>query len=417
MISKCVPRQPSNDSYKRLAEYIQAASHKGEKCIEVWTEGCYAGQDYKLAIAEIEATQKMNQRTTKEKTYHLVISFHPEDMKKLSIQDFKDIEKEFARGLGFEEHQRHCGIHVDTDNPHMHVAYNMIHKEKYTRHDPYYDYSKRNQVCRDLEEKYGLKIDVGIEQQFKDYVDQARSDIACAFDKATSWQSLHQGLATYGLTVQLRGNGCILAAIGYKQKEGHYIKLSDFDSTLSKQKLQERFGEYERTTGDYEVKEIFRRKPKRENQRAKTFESKTGIKSFNTFIQEQNEFIKNVAEVATSWQGLHQELASIGLEIKPRGNGYILKDIGGKTDFNSTIAFSKTGLRIAELEKKFGQFEASQGNYEIKKSYKIEPLKKLKKAKEKEAWRIYIKQRKYRNAGWKKFSKNLQRFFEEGQEL
>ena len=159
MISKRIHCAPQHDNIKRLGLYI-GAGHEGEKFFAKWTAGCYAGQDYDLAIDEIKATQGMNTRTKKEKTYHMVVSFHPEDFKKLSLEDFKNIEKEFAAALGFEDHQRLCGIHINTDNPHMHVAYNMIHKEKYTRHDPFYDYYKRDKTCRLLEEKYKLKVDV-----------------------------------------------------------------------------------------------------------------------------------------------------------------------------------------------------------------------------------------------------------------
>jgi Relaxase/Mobilisation nuclease domain. len=157
MISKRIHCEPQNDNIKRLGLYINAG-HEGEKLYAKWTAGCYAGQDYDLAIDEIKATQGMNTRTKKEKTYHMVVSFHPEDFKKLSLEDFKNIEKEFAAALGFEDHQRLCGIHINTDNPHMHVAYNMIHKEKYTRHDPFYDYYKRDKTCRILEEKYNLRL-------------------------------------------------------------------------------------------------------------------------------------------------------------------------------------------------------------------------------------------------------------------
>ena len=504
MISKRIHCEPQNDNIKRLGLYI-GAGHEGEKLFVKWTAGCYAGQDYDLAIDEIKATQGMNTRTKKEKTYHMVVSFHPEDFKKLSLEDFKNIEKEFAAALGFEDHQRLCGIHVNTDNPHMHVAYNMIHKEKYTRHDPFYDYYKRDKTCRLLEEKYKLKIDVGVEQQFSDYVKQRQFDVKHAFDNARDWQSLHKELATYGVTVQMRGNGCILAAIGHKQKDGHHIKLSDFDENLSRKKLQDRFGSYEKSAGDYEVKEFFQRKPKRENAKAKDFETKTGLKSFETFVLESKEFIAQAAVKSDTWQDFHRELARIGLEVKPRGAGFVLTDIGGKTKKNSSIPFSKTGMRIAkngiilehpkkgdrnngrdtgqpgnrntgtqrntstcrqpgfsqpgplsqnnlrklskcrlayhgtgqaedilsfdarsyrrkpeslrwgndERLKILGEFEPSKGGYTIENPYKFEPVKKLKSAKEKEAWKIYIREQKQHNYNWIKFNKNFQRFYGE----
>jgi hypothetical protein len=431
MISKRIHCEPRNDSIRRLGLYIAGASHEGEKLFEKWTAGCYAGQDYSLAMDEIKATQGLNNRTTKEKTYHLVVSFHPEDFNKLSLEDFKDIEKEFAKSLGFEEHQRLCGIHINTENPHMHVAYNMIHKEKFTRYDPYYDYYERDKTCRFLEQKYNLKVDSGIEQQFSDYIKQHQSDIKEAFDNALDWQSLHKNLAGYGLTVQMRGNGCILAAIGHKPKGGHHIKLSDFDKYLSKKKLQDRFGAFEKTTGDYTIKDFFQKNPKTESPKARDFESQTGLKSFNTFVLESKVFIARAAVKSETWQDFHKELARIGLEVRPRGAGYVLRDIGGKTKKNPTIPFSKTGLRISKngilLEpqkgdishgrlKILGPFELSKGGYRIEKSYKLNPAKKLKNAKEREAWRIYIREQINQNYSWKKFNKNFQRFYSEDYE-
>ncbi|WP_235731728.1 relaxase/mobilization nuclease domain-containing protein [Fundidesulfovibrio putealis] len=48
---------------------------------------------------------------------------------------FIAIEEEFAKTIGLSEHQRHCGVHKNTNNLHMHVAYNMIHPERLPRHD------------------------------------------------------------------------------------------------------------------------------------------------------------------------------------------------------------------------------------------------------------------------------------------
>ena len=154
MISKHVTCKAQNDNYGRLANYIADASHEGEKSLVSWCAGCWAGDDYELAMLEVKDTQALNTRTTKEKTYHLVISFRPEDEAKLTSEIYKKIEEEFAQALGFEEHQRHCGVHQNTANIHMHVAYNMIHPEKLTRYEPFRDYWKRDKLCRDLEFKY-----------------------------------------------------------------------------------------------------------------------------------------------------------------------------------------------------------------------------------------------------------------------
>jgi hypothetical protein len=51
-------------------------------------------------------------------------SFRPEDEDKLTPQVLEEIETMLADALGFSGHQRHCGGHVNTNNMHLHVAYN-----------------------------------------------------------------------------------------------------------------------------------------------------------------------------------------------------------------------------------------------------------------------------------------------------
>ena len=128
-----------------------------------WCAECWAGDDYDLAVQEVLDTQALNRRTGKEKTYHLLVSFHPEDEGKLTPDVFKQIEERFADALGLSEHQRHCGVHVNTENIHMHVAYNLIHPEKLTRVEPWRDYLKRDKLYRELEKEYGLTVDNGRE--------------------------------------------------------------------------------------------------------------------------------------------------------------------------------------------------------------------------------------------------------------
>ncbi|MDL2216962.1 relaxase/mobilization nuclease domain-containing protein, partial [Desulfovibrio sp. OttesenSCG-928-M14] len=150
-----------NDNHGRLAEYIAAGEEK-EKCLVAWCAGCQDNDDYPFAVQEAVLTQAMNVSTDKPKTYHLVLSFRPEDEDKLSVAVFRDMELRFAEALGFSGHQRHCGIHQNTGNIHMHVAYNMIHPETHKRHEPFRDFYALSRVCRMLEKEYGLAVDRGI---------------------------------------------------------------------------------------------------------------------------------------------------------------------------------------------------------------------------------------------------------------
>lgn len=228
-----------------------------------WCSGCLAGDDYALGIQEAVDTQAMNTRTSKEKTYHLIVSFRPEDETRLTPEMFKAIEEEFAKNLVFEGHQRHCGVHQNTNNLHMHVAYNMIHPERLTRHEPYRDFHKRDQVCRDLELRFGLTIDNGRgvekdcprlndvaatveahtgQQSFEGYAKERREGILEAVAQSADWEDVHAALARYGLEIKPHGNGLVI-----KDRHGyHAIKASRLERTLSLPKLVKRFGPYVR---------------------------------------------------------------------------------------------------------------------------------------------------------------------------
>ncbi|NLV96772.1 MAG: relaxase/mobilization nuclease domain-containing protein [Desulfovibrionales bacterium] len=126
MISKRIFIKAAHDNYARLAAYISNPGPRGEKILFNWSAGCVGGDNYQENIAEVLDVQALNTRTQKSKTYHLVVSFRPEDERQLTPEIFQAIEEKMAQALGYQDHQRHCGVHKDTANIHMHVAYNMI---------------------------------------------------------------------------------------------------------------------------------------------------------------------------------------------------------------------------------------------------------------------------------------------------
>ena len=262
MIAKRINIKPGNDNYARLAEYIQAADHDGEKSLMAWCAGCLGGDEYSEGIDEVEAVQDLNIRTRKEKTYHLVISFRPEDEARLTPESFKAMEERFAAALGYSGHQRHCGVHKNTGNLHMHMSYNMINPEKRTRHEPFRDFYKLSRVCRELEQEYGLTVDKGItpgieptrpnqkaalveahtgQQSFTSYAGEHREAIVRSLENAVSWRDIHTTLAGFGMEVKPHGNGMVIKDRHGKQA----IKASSLDRTLSRGKLEARFGKHE----------------------------------------------------------------------------------------------------------------------------------------------------------------------------
>jgi len=262
MISRHIECEPQNDDYRRLANYIADAGHDGEKCLLSWCAGCWTGDDeYQLAIQEVEDTQALNIRTTKEKTYHLLISFRPEDEAKLTPEIFREIETAFAEVLGYTDHQRHCGVHRNTDNIHLHIAFNMIGKERHNRHEPHRDFIKRDRLCRDLERRYGLAIDNGRDpdkkatindsalayeahtgqESFFTYAQRHKSDILSGLGHAADWATCHRVFRQFGLSLKLHGNGMIVQSLDGK----HSIKASGLDRSISKSKLEKRFGHFQ----------------------------------------------------------------------------------------------------------------------------------------------------------------------------
>ena len=230
-----------------------------------WCAGCWAGDDYELAIQEVADTQALNTRTTQEKTYHLIVSFRPEDETRLTPEAFKAIEERFAQALGLSEHQRHCGVHVNTENMHMHVAYNLIHPEKLTRVEPWRDYIKRDKLCRELEKEYGLVIDNGRDkaqeqglgeraaaveahtgrQSFEGYARDQGEAILAILENARSWEDVHCAFARHGLELKPRGAGLVV-----KDRHGrHMAKASAVHRDLSLKKLEARFGAFQSSRG------------------------------------------------------------------------------------------------------------------------------------------------------------------------
>lgn len=286
MISRHIPVEPENDNYGRLARYLarigEYADDK-EPPTMTWCAGCVDGDDYAEGIAEVQDTQALNTRVQSAKTYHLVVSFRPEDQARLTPDVLRNIELRFAAALGLSEHQRHCAVHTDTQNIHLQVGYNLIHSTTLTRNDHSWDYNKRDALCRELEREYGLTIDNGMEQErgqgeqadrrneralaleaqqglqsFDSYVREHKDSILAALETAPSWQNLHRTLHRYGLEIRPKGNGLIIKNIHGKQA----VKASDVGRSLSKGKLEKVLGAYVPPTSTLDKEESrYRNRP------------------------------------------------------------------------------------------------------------------------------------------------------------
>ncbi|MEQ9345663.1 MAG: TraI/MobA(P) family conjugative relaxase [Thalassospira sp.] len=257
------------DNYTRLGEYIAAAEEKGEKLHQFWIRNCDAGtniEDLDLALLEIEAVRRQKPDIA-DKTYHLVVSFRPGEQDRLTKTDLMAIEAEYAKALGYGDHQRVAGTHINTDNFHMHIAFNKVHPETLKVVTPHRDFKILAKVSREMEKKYGLAIDPGMtdgkerdpyklspaarnyeahtwQESFQRHVLKHREEILVGLTKAKNWQEAQEVLAEYDISLKLRGNGMVLMS-----PDGQAIKASQLDRSCSKMKLEERFGMFKAQQG------------------------------------------------------------------------------------------------------------------------------------------------------------------------
>ena len=284
MIGKKIKDPEIKTRYRKIAEYIAAAKESGEKLHSLWIEQCDTGtgaEDLDLAIREIEATQDLSNRTKNHKTYHLVISFRNEDNIP-DVESLKEIERAYAKALGFGDHQRVVGVHENTQNIHMHVGYNKIHPKTGNVHTPFRDYQALAKVSMAIEQKYGLATDYGRtpeqsreqsleqsadrrqrppekpkdkapsngrakdyeamtwEESFESYVKRHRPELKEVLDRSDSWQQFHEGARDYGLLFRPRGNGLVIEDLKRKNR----MKASLLGREFSKKALEDRLGPY-----------------------------------------------------------------------------------------------------------------------------------------------------------------------------
>lgn len=230
IIKKAAERKESSagrviDYIDRALDYLKRANLKEQDRPVTFTGNCLS-DDLDLCKLEIESTQKMNKRAKGDKTYHMIISFSPED--NLTTELHKKLVAEVCKGLGFEDHQRVCAIHKDTDNEHCHVVINKIHPKTFKIHNPYYDGFQMNDIARELEQKYKLtvinhsnekndkkvnhKLHYDGVKSFDQWVkDEVKVELESKIKAGADWKEVVEHLAKYNLHVRKRGNGLVIS--------------------------------------------------------------------------------------------------------------------------------------------------------------------------------------------------------------
>jgi hypothetical protein len=93
--------------------------------------------------------------------------------------------------------------------------------------------------------------------------------------------------------------------------------------------------------------------------KAETIEAQTGQQSFYNYVAARKRTILDLTKTASSWKELHEIFLKMGMEIRPKGNGLVIKDRFGK--HAAKASYIDRSLAKLQLEKVFGPFqEATQ---------------------------------------------------------
>ena len=256
----------SGKGFRQLAHYIRGRSTDPRA---TWflggnLPGVITAKDVELACRLVEAVQAQNTRAGKDRTYHLVISLHPED-RSLDRKELRHVVDRLVDTLGFSEHQYIAVRHSDKDHEHIHVAINKIHPESFRIHSPAWDHQKLFTAGRALEAELGLRPlrsrarerdempqraqDYEAQQGVDSFARWARENLGPALRaiEIRSWDDIHRICGRFGVVLRLHGNGLVFEDVN----RGIRVKASSVGRELSKPRLCKRLGDFERATAQH----------------------------------------------------------------------------------------------------------------------------------------------------------------------
>ena len=256
------PKQPRDDRtvsrLSRLVPYMLRG--KGEERCTWYMAGNLDGldrqEDAELAVEVMEVLQKGNVRAKGDKTYHLVISFHPED-RRLAPAELEEVVRRAVRAAGLAEHQYIAVRHSEQEHEHLHVAVNKIHPETLKIHHPYQAIRAFQALASRLEAELDLRRvdrtvghsrnhqarDFEAHRGIESFSRWARTNIGETRElhRIASWEALHDELKVFGVRLVPRGNGL---AIVDATRSNLACKASALGRGWSKQRLFERYGDF-----------------------------------------------------------------------------------------------------------------------------------------------------------------------------
>jgi hypothetical protein len=120
--SRAIRASSSGKGFRQLARYIRGRSAQPRTTwfLAANLPGVTTTDNLELACRLVEAVHAQNTRAGSDRTYHLVISLHPED-RSLDTKELRHVVEDLVGTLGFSEHQYIAARHADKDHEHVHV--------------------------------------------------------------------------------------------------------------------------------------------------------------------------------------------------------------------------------------------------------------------------------------------------------
>jgi len=250
----------SNKGFRQLARYIRGRDTKRRATwfLAANLPGVTGADDLELACNLVDAVQAQNTRASSKRTYHLVISLHPDD-RRLERKELQHVVERLVETLGFSNHQYIAVRHNDKDHEHIHVAINKIHPETFRVHSPAWDHQKLFTGARALELELGLTplrsrererenvpqraADCEAHHGIESFARWAREKLRPAL-RATelrSWNDMHEVCGRFGVVIRPHGNGLVFEEVD----RGVRVKASFVARELSKAQLCKQLGPFQ----------------------------------------------------------------------------------------------------------------------------------------------------------------------------
>jgi len=365
-------RRAGRGSFGALQQYLEydQLDRVRDDLVASWS-GLVASHE--TAALEMEAVAQAAREHSKNRSladpvYHVILSARPGEP--LDVEQAKLAVDAVRRSLDASEHQYFAALHhdVDTDRYHVHLAINKVSVRERML-DRWQDYAKLGRAAEWCEREMGLQVDrhvewrsklgerelsvvpgierelepalamaVGIDRQEGATIDRrdavrrthyswvellSREAVpAAAFAIAregASWDNLHAVLRGYGVRLEPAGSGARVVG----PEHGQRVKASDIG--LDIRGLEGRLGAFQAPERD---------------ERA---------------WQRRADFAAVSLRRASTWGGLHRELATIGFAVEKAGRGGRLLDL----EAGRHVPLGRVATSMVRLEERLGSYELS----------------------------------------------------------